>query len=70
MASLKSGRYTDRVDDKAAKTAFKVQRIKKSPVTVTGVGIRRQAHRDRDARRRPVVVLLGRDKKSYFVIVV
>ena len=37
VGQLKSGRYTFVIDDQAAKTAFKVQRIKKDPVTVTGV---------------------------------
>ena len=36
MASLKSGRYKIAVDDETSKSAFKVQRLKKQPVTVTG----------------------------------
>jgi len=37
VGQLKSGRYTFVIDDQTAKSAFKVQRIKKGPVTVTGV---------------------------------
>ena len=36
VASLKSGRYKIAVDDKTSKSAFKVQKLKKQPVTVTG----------------------------------
>jgi hypothetical protein len=37
VGQIKSGRYTFQIDDQTAKTAFKVQRIKKDAVTVTGV---------------------------------
>ena len=37
VGQLKAGRYTFAVSDKSSKTAFKVQRIKKGAVTVTGV---------------------------------
>jgi len=36
LGSLKSGRYKIAVDDQTPKSAFKVQRLTKQPVTVTG----------------------------------
>lgn len=69
VGELKSGRYTFVIDDQAATTAFEVQRIKKNPVTVTGV---------KYVGKHKVTVPLdagqwwffsGAGKKTYFIVI-
>jgi hypothetical protein len=69
VSSLKSGRYKIAVDDQTANSAFKVQRIKKSAVTVTGVAF---------VGRHSVTVTLdagqwwffsSAGKRNYFIVV-
>ncbi len=69
VASLKSGRYKIAVDDRASKKAFIVQRIKKRPVTVTGLAF---------VGKRSLTVTLDAGqwwffsteaKKNYFIVV-
>ena len=69
VGQLKSGRYAFVIEDQTASTAFKVQRIKKDPVTLTGV---------KYVGKHKVTVTLdagqwwyfsGAGKKTYFVVV-
>jgi hypothetical protein len=69
VSQLKAGRYKIAVDDRASKTAFKVQRIKKQPITLTG---------EKFVGKKTVTVALdagqwwffsGGPRKTFFVVI-
>jgi hypothetical protein len=69
VGQLRSARYTFVIDDAAPATGFKVQRIKKDPVTVTGVEFVGKHKMTVPLDAGQWWFFTGSGKKNYFIVV-